>query len=153
MDIYTDGSSLGNNSKQNLFTPGGWGFVVVSNEKEIFSDSRGCLKATNNEMELQAMIEALQYVKNNTVTTCTIHTDSNYVNQGLNIWSKKWEKNGFKTSTGFPVKNQDRWKKIIDLKKILPQVVVQWVKAHDTNVWNNKADILARTSAEAMKPT
>jgi len=151
MEIYTDGSSLGNNSKLN--TPGGWAFVVIQDETEIFRKFKGCLKATNNEMEMQAMIEAMTYLKNNTIETCTIYTDSNYVKQGMTVWSKKWIKNGYMSASGKPVKNKDRWTQLLDLKNNLPNVNIQWVKAHNINKWNNRADELARTSAEGMKRT
>jgi len=149
MEIYTDGSSLGNNS--NMDTPGGWAFVVVDNNTESFYRCDGSVRSTNNMMELQAMIEALMYVKLNNIRECIIYTDSNYVNMGLNIWSKKWVKNGFKSSTGSPIKNQGQWRGMIELKEHLPGIQIKWVKAHADNVWNNRADFLARTSAERMK--
>ena len=152
MEIYTDGSSLGNNSKKD--TPGGWGFVVVNGDEELFSSSGGCAKATNNVMELQAMIETLLYVKMNRIGKCIIYTDSNYVNMGLNNWSKKWVKNGFKTSSGEPVKNSGQWIDLITLKNnVSSDIEVRWIKAHSVSKWNNRADILARTAAENMKHT
>lgn len=149
MEIYTDGSSLGNNSNKD--TPGGWAFVVVENNKESFHRCDYSKKATNNMMELQAMIEALMYLQFNKIENCIIYTDSNYVNMGLNIWSKKWVKNGFKSSTGSPVKNVEQWKGLIELKRKLPGIEIRWIKAHADNQWNNRADYLARTSAENIK--
>ena len=149
MEIYTDGSSLGNNSNKD--TPGGWAFVVVEDEKETFSSSGESPKATNNMMELQAMIEALMYLKVNKIYNCTIFTDSNYVKMGLTEWCKKWVSNGYKSSSGGPIKNKDLWKGLIQLKDSLPRVNIKWVKAHASNKFNNRADFLARSRAESIK--
>ena len=150
MEIYTDGSSIGNNS--NKISPGGWAYVVVENELETFNKCGNKSSATNNEMELKAMIEALVYVKFNMIEKCMIYTDSNYVHDGINSWSKRWVKNSFKTSTGKLIKNVELWKVLIELKgSVSDDVHIKWVKAHDVNKWNNRVDSLARTSAERMK--
>lgn len=133
MKIYTDGSCHGNPGK------GGWALYCPETGLERWgSDER----TTNNRMELQAIIEALQIEG-----VTEIVTDSDYCQKGYFSWSKTWVRNGWKTAKGQPVKNAGLWKKIVDLKR--PEVKLTWVKAHATDEHNNYVDQLANRAAES----
>ena len=96
VEIFTDGACKGNPGL------GGWGALLVAGaaEKEIFGGARD---TTNNRMELQAVIEALQALKR--PCTVVLHTDSQYVQKGISEWIHGWKARGWKTSTKEPVKN------------------------------------------------
>lgn len=141
IEIYTDGSSLGNPG------PGGWGVVVVKNRK-IISDFGGHDKeTTNNRMELMGAIEALKYLSKNK-TEGEIHTDSTYVLNGITSWIHNWEKNGWKTANKKPVLNKELWEELSSLSKELGNKV-SWkkVKGHSGHVFNDRADEIATEHA------
>ncbi|MCF7886577.1 MAG: ribonuclease HI [Candidatus Marinimicrobia bacterium] len=131
--MYTDGACSGNPGQ------GGWG-VVVENAGEVTRTYSGyAAETTNNRMELQAAIIALKVAKK--LGSVKIYTDSNYVKQGITTWIKNWEKNGWKTSSKKPVKNQDLWQNLNDLNS----EAVNWyyVPGHSGVKLNEIADDLA----------
>ena len=101
-------------------------------------------------MELTAILEFLKYMIKENHKTATIHTDSNYVVQGITKWSKNWVKKQWKTSTGSDVKNKEIWKELVQLNDTL-NITWVWVKAHDTNYYNNMVDKLALNAAQELK--
>ncbi len=133
IEIYTDGACSGNPGK------GGWGAVLLYREhkKEI---SGFQAEATNNQMELMAVIEALKIVKKS--LQIIIHTDSKYVQDGITKWILNWKKNGWKTAKKAPVKNDTLWKEL-DSLALQHQITWKWVKGHSGNKYNNIADQLA----------
>ena len=141
LKIWTDGSCLGNPG------PGGWGFIATDG-KNIAERSGGERDTTNNRMELMAVIRALTAAKNH--TEIEIHTDSQYVKNGMQTWLKNWKKNNWRTSTKKPVKNQDLWQQLDELSstKTLHWV---WVKGHAGEDMNERVDTLARDAATALK--
>lgn len=143
MDIFTDGSCLGNPGR------GGWGFIVYRDGVEIHRSSGREWLTTNNIMELTAFDNALAYVEETERDgIVTIHTDSNYVKQGITSWIKKWLTNNFKTSFGKDVKNKYLWLSIHEKKQRLgSKVNVKWVRAHNGNPMNEAVDTLAREEA------
>lgn len=146
-EIYTDGSSLGNPGL------GGWGVVVVSDNK-ILSEVGGCEDhTTNNRMELKAVIEALKFAQSKHPTgNLIIHADSAYVLGGVTTWIHGWEKNGWKTSTKKEVLNQDLWKELIGLVRgYKGGITWQKVKGHAGHVYNERADLVATTCALKQK--
>ena len=147
IEIYTDGSSLGNPG------PGGWGTVVVEKTKIIEELGGGHKDTTNNRMELQAVIEALKYMnKNQKESTVTIHADSAYVLNGITSWVFGWEKNGWKTSKKEQVLNQDLWKELIaSVRDFKGKIIWQKVKGHSGHIYNDKADEIATTYAAKYK--
>ena len=140
IDIYTDGSCLGNPGN------GGWAFLVKKNDI-ISSRSGFVLNTTNNQMELTAAIKAIEFIDTNDVIN--LLTDSNYVKNGITSWIKNWKINNWKNSSKQPVKNKDLWERLDELNSI-KSVNWQWVKAHSTNNYNNQVDLLARQSAESL---
>ncbi len=134
MNIYTDGACRGNPG------PGGWG-VFVQDTLVEFNGSN--THTTNNKMELTAVIKALQYLKSiDYEDRIIIHTDSQYVKNGIEIWIHNWLKNGWKTANKKPVKNIDLWKPLHDLTQGF-NIEWKWVKGHSGDYGNEKADELA----------
>jgi len=132
--VYTDGACSGNPG------PGGWGAVILDEEKNKTSISGKEKATTNNRMELMAPIMALRKIKKS--SEVIIYTDSTYVKNGITIWIKKWEKNSWKSANKKPVKNKDLWVILNELTK--EQIIDwKWVKAHAGNKYNEMADSLA----------
>ena len=137
IEIWTDGACSGNPG------PGGWGALLKSGEhaREIHC---GEPDTTNNLMELMAAIEALNALKK--PSKVKLHTDSTYVKDGLTKWIHGWKRNGWKTASKKPVKNKDLWQM---LEKACERHDIQWiwVKGHDGDEGNERADELARLGA------
>ena len=136
INIYTDGACSGNPG------PGGWG-AYIDNAGVVTELSGREEDTTNNRMELKAVIEALNSFASK--TKLNLYTDSKYVMDGSSKWIENWKKNGWKTAQKKAVKNQDLW---IELDKLVHfhQIHWVWVKGHDGNLGNERADYLA-TSA------
>lgn len=141
IEIYTDGGCHGNPG------PGGWAYVINGNEISR-KDSGNAPDTTNNKMELTAVIKALEFAdasldyRNNTIV---VHTDSQYVKNGINVWIKNWMKNGWKTAAKKPVKNQEFWIELHALnEKIKPDWV--WVKGHAGNQFNEECDTMVQSA-------
>lgn len=134
VDAFTDGACSGNPG------PGGWGVLLRWNgtEKEL---KGGEPATTNNRMELLAAISALEAMKR--PVPIRLHTDSQYVKNGITTWIHGWKKNGWKTASKDPVKNEDLWRRLDDLVA-RHQVEFHWVKGHAGHVENERADQLAR---------
>jgi ribonuclease HI len=138
VDIYTDGACSGNPG------PGGWGAILVYNghEKEL---SGGEALTTNNRMELMAAIAGIEALKRS--VEAHVHTDSQYVKDGITKWIHKWKTNGWKTSDKKPVKNDDLWKRL-EAALAAHKVHWHWVKGHAGHPMNERADELARTAIQ-----
>ena len=139
--IWCDGACSGNPG------PGGWGTIVEQNgrRREL---SGGLEKTTNNQMELQALIEGLKVVLPG--TRVKIVTDSEYVAKGATTWIKGWIRNGWKTASKAPVKNQEFWQELHALLQQRPHQI-EWVKGHAGHAENERCDELARAAIEAMR--
>jgi ribonuclease HI len=138
--IYTDGACSGNPG------PGGWGAILSYNgiEKEL---KGGENPTTNNRMELMAAISALEALKR--PCTVELHTDSQYVRQGITGWIHGWKRNGWRTADKKPVKNEDLWRRL-DEALARHQVDWRWVKGHAGDVMNERADALARAGLKGL---
>ena len=140
VDIYTDGSCTGNPG------PGGWAFIIKYSNGETKEFSGSEKYTTNNKMELTAAIKAIKYFQKKIIIN--IYTDSKYLKDGITIWIKKWKLNGWKTSNKKKVKNSDLWK-LLEEKIHNHEVYWTWVKGHDENFLNEKADMLAKKAIES----
>lgn len=138
--IYTDGACRGNPG------PGGWGALLLSGdaEKELCG---GETVTTNNRMELLAAIKALDAL--NQRCQVDLHTDSQYVRQGITGWIHNWKRNGWKTSNKKPVKNADLWQ-ALDAAITNHDVEWHWVKGHSGNPGNERADALANRGIDEL---
>ena len=142
VDIYTDGACLGNPG------PGGWAFIIKYNSGKIKEFSGSEKYTTNNKMELTAAIKAVKYFKKKIIIN--LYTDSKYLKDGITIWIKKWKLNGWKTSNKKKVKNSDLWKVLEEGIKD-HEIHWVWVKGHDENIFNEKADMLAKKAIESLQ--
>ena len=140
VDIYTDGACIGNPG------PGGWAFIIKYSNGETKEFSGSEKYTTNNKMELTAAIKAIKYFKKKIIIN--IYTDSKYLKDGITIWIKKWKLNGWKTSNKKNVKNSDLWK-LLEEKIQDHEIRWMWVKGHDENIFNEKADMLAKKAIES----
>lgn len=152
--VYADGSSLGNPGR------GGWAFVVIDESRRLLWEfGGGETKATNNQMELRALLEALTQLTQakslGAGMRVEFRLDSQYVIKGVTEWSKGWIKNGWKTSAKKDVLNKEYWVAILELKKILEErgVRIQFthVFGHTGEVWNERVDEIARGLAEGKE--
>lgn len=139
--IYTDGACSGNPG------PGGWGVVIVRSARtEEYCG--GEILTTNNRMELQAVIEALARCGQD--SKLALYTDSQYVHKGMTEWLANWQKRGWKTASGKPVKNMDLWQALLQSSKDR-QIEWHWVLGHNGLWGNDRADRLARSAIEKIK--
>ena len=134
--LFSDGSSLGN--------PGEGGYCAIlrynGNEKII---KGGWKVATNNQMELLAVIEGLKALKE----PCEVEivSDSSYVVKGINEWLENWKKRNFAK-----VKNPELWREYIGVAKG-HKVKATWVRGHAGHKENEICDKLAKEEAEKQK--
>ena len=154
--VYTDGACSQNPG------PGGWAFVIIlkevsaeGTEKELLRGAGGDKLTTNNRMELLAVIQALTAYQKDILPhyhdyPVTLHTDSQYVQQGISSWIKKWKQNGWRTASREPVKNQDLWQQLDALASQL-SLEWMWVKGHAGNRYNELCDTLAVEAAKKAK--
>ena len=138
--IYTDGACRGNPG------PGGWGALILKDKEEIKLNG-GQNDTTNNQMELTAVIKALEFFSES--TEIEIFTDSKYVMDGITEYIKKWKVNGWKTASKKPVKNSDLWKQLDDLSAH-HSIRWNWVKGHSGHRENDIADELANLGIDNL---
>ena len=141
IEIWTDGACSGNPG------PGGWGAIVRINGDET-ELSGGEKATTNNRMELMGAISALESLPAN--AHATVHTDSQYVKNGLTQWIHGWKKNGWKTADKKPVKNVDLWQRLESAANA-HTVEWKWVKGHNGDPMNERADALARAAIARLR--
>ena len=141
VDIFTDGGCSGNPG------PGGWAYVALSDGQMISYSSGGEAQTTNNKMELQAVIHAIEDVSLLGAGKLTISTDSQYVKNGITTWINNWKRNGWRTSSKDPVKNRELWE---ELDKLNAEHNIQWnwVKGHAGIKYNEMCDSLVRQEME-----
>jgi ribonuclease HI len=132
--IYTDGGCKGNPG------PGGWGALLLyqGHEREIWG---GEALSTNNRMELMAAIVALETLKR--ACRVELHTDSQYLREGITAWISGWKANGWKTAQNKPVKNVDLWQRL-DGARQRHEVSWHWVRGHEGHAENERAHELAQ---------
>ncbi|WP_448562536.1 ribonuclease HI [Trichothermofontia sp.] len=135
--LYTDGACVGNPG------PGGWGVVVYFQDGSVHEMGGFDPQTTNNRMELQAAIAALEYLTQlGQRGPVVLYTDSEYVKNGITQWIKGWKRKNWRTSEGKPVLNQDLWERLDALNS--PQITWEYVRGHAGNVGNERCDAIAR---------
>jgi len=140
VDIYTDGACKGNPGT------GGWGAILESDGKtrELCG---GEALTTNNRMELTAVIRALEALRR--PCKVRVHTDSQYVQQGISTWIHNWKKRGWRTADKKPVKNEDLWRQLDELAQ-QHEVEWLWVRGHAGHDGNERADALANKGCQSI---
>lgn len=131
VDIYTDGSRVSGDR-------GGWA-AVIPNLYELSGRERN---TTNNRMELTAAIEALHFFPPG--SRLHVYSDSQYVVNGITKWIRNWKRKSFEK-----IKNVDLWLRLDNLNEARV-VEWEWVKAHNGNKWNERADVIARQEAVSL---
>jgi ribonuclease HI len=132
--IFTDGACSGNPG------PGGWA-AILSAAGRTREMNGGEAHTTNNRMELMAAISALEALTR--PSAVELHTDSQYVRNGITQWLAGWKRNGWKTTDKKPVKNADLWRRL-DEATARHTIDWRWVKGHAGHPLNERADELAR---------
>ncbi|MBM3358453.1 MAG: ribonuclease HI [Betaproteobacteria bacterium] len=133
VEIYTDGACKGNPGV------GGWGVLLKygQTKREVYG---GEPHTTNNRMELTAVIRAIEALRRR--CKVRLHTDSQYVQQGISAWIKDWKKRGWRTADKKPVKNEDLWRRLDELAE-KHEIEWIWVRGHTGDPDNERADELA----------
>jgi ribonuclease HI len=140
VEIWTDGGCKPNPG------PGGWAAVLRfrGTEREL---SGGEAATTNNRMELTAAAEALEALKR--PCRVVLHTDSQYVRNGITRWHTGWVRKNWRNAAGDPVANMDLWKRLLAAEKP-HQVDWRWVRGHSGDIMNERVDVLATAARRAL---
>jgi ribonuclease HI len=138
--VHSDGGCRGNPG------PGAWAVVLEHgpHRRELTGFSPA---TTNNRMELQAAIAALEALKLPCVVS--FYTDSKYVQNGIQSWLKGWKYNGWKTKAKQPVKNADLWM-VLDQASSRHKITWHWLKGHAGHALNERCDILLNETMDRM---
>lgn len=141
--VFTDGACAGNPG------PGGWAAILRYGEHEKVLQG-GASLTTNNRMELRAAIAAFQALTR--PCAVEIHTDSEYLRRGITEWLATWQRNGWRTASKQPVKNQDLWRALQAAMRP-HRVTWQWVRGHAGHPLNERADRLAVSALNTLGVT
>jgi len=141
VEIWTDGGCRPNPG------PGGWAALLrfAGTEREL---SGAAAQTTNNRMELTAAAEALEALKRPCVVM--LHTDSEYVRNGVTRWSTGWVRRNWRNASGDPVANMDLWRRVLDAAK-RHEVSWRWVRGHSGNEYNERVDRLATAARVSIE--
>jgi ribonuclease HI len=140
VEIWTDGGCKPNPG------PGGWAAILRFGEvtRELTGAER---ETTNNRMELTAACAALEALTR--PCQVVLHTDSEYVRNGMERWIKGWVRNNWRNAARDPVKNFDLWQRLLAAAK-QHEVEWLWVRGHSGNPMNERADELATQAREGL---
>lgn len=142
VELFTDGACSGNPG------PGGWAYILKHPASNAAKEAYGAEPdTTNNRMELRAVIEGLLALSK--PSRVELFSDSQYVLNGLREWMTSWKKRGWKTADKKPVKNQDLWVILDDLKG-RHDIRFHWVKGHNDHPENERCDQLAVEACRAL---
>ena len=138
VEVWTDGGCKPNPG------PGGWAAILRfgGHERELTGYEAA---TTNNRMELTAAAAAMEALKR--PCRVVLHTDSEYVRNGVTRWSTGWVRKGWRNAAGDPVKNMDLWRRVLEAAK-LHEVEWRWVRGHAGDAMNERADVLATRARE-----
>jgi ribonuclease HI len=140
--IHTDGACRGN--------PGPGGYAALIDDGTLKTEiSRGYRWTTNNRMEIQSVIAALETIPAG--TPVQLFSDSQYLLNTLSKgWIAGWKRKGWINTAREPVKNRDLWEQL-DLLVARHKMTYQWVRGHASNPLNNRCDELAVAAALGEK--
>ena len=141
VEIWTDGGCKPNPG------PGGWAAILRygDHERELMGDDPA---TTNNRMELTAAIMALEALKR--PCKVVLHTDSEYVRNGISRWINGWVRNNWRNAAKDRVANMELWQRLLAAAKP-HEVEWKWVRGHAGNVMNERADVLATKARQALE--
>ncbi len=140
VEIWTDGGCKPNPG------PGGWAVLLRfrGHERELSGAEPA---TTNNRMELTAAAEALEALSR--PCRVALHTDSEYVRNGVTRWSTGWVRRNWRNASGDPVANMDLWRRVLDAAK-RHEIDWRWVKGHSGDADNDRVDRLATEARLAL---
>lgn len=147
--VFADGASSGNPG------PGGWGAVIATPEGQVIELGGGERATTNNQMELMAVIAALDRLRN-VPGAVEIYTDSVYVIRGITQWIWGWRKRDWKTAEGGDVANVDLWQRLSALvARRGKENPISWhfVRGHSGIPGNERVDEIAVSYSKGRRPT
>jgi len=143
IEAATDGACSGNPG------PGGWGGLIIFDDKSELEIGGSEQNTTNNRMELTAAIKTLEKLKTYKLKkNFKLRTDSKYVIDGYTKWITNWKRNGWKTSSGKSVQNLDLWQKIDQLR--INGLVMEYVKGHSGDKQNDRVDKIATNYSKGI---
>ena len=143
IEAATDGACSGNPG------PGGWGGLIIFEDKSELEIGGSEQNTTNNRMELTAAIKTLEKLKTYKLKeNFKLRTDSKYVIEGYTKWITNWKRNGWKTSSGKSVQNLDLWQKIDQLR--INCLVMEYVKGHSGDKQNDRVDKIATNYSKGI---
>jgi ribonuclease HI len=145
--LFTDGACIGNPG------PGGWAFILKHPATGRSKEGHGGEHhATNNRMEIMAVIHGLEALKGH--SKVELFSDSEYVVHAVTEWMSKWKFYGWKRSVNAKslVKNDDLWRRLDELLQV-HQVTAQWVRGHVGHLENERCDSLATATAAKIAAT
>ena len=143
IEAATDGACSGNPG------PGGWGGLIIFDDKSELEIGGSEQNTTNNRMELTAAIKTLEKLKTYKLKeNFKLRTDSKYVIEGYTKWIINWKKNGWKTSAGKSVQNLDLWQKIDELR--INGLIMEYVKGHSGDKQNDRVDKIATNYSKGI---
>jgi len=143
IEAATDGACSGNPG------PGGWGGLIIFDDKSELEIGGSEQNTTNNRMELTAAIKTLEKLKTyKLIENFKLRTDSKYVIEGYTKWIINWKRNGWKTSSGKSVQNLDLWQKIDQLR--INGLVMEYVKGHSGDKQNDRVDKIATNYSKGI---
>ena len=143
IEAATDGACSGNPG------PGGWGGLIIFDDKSELEMGGSEQNTTNNRMELTAAIKTLEKLKNYKLKkNFKLRTDSKYVIEGYTKWIMNWKRNGWKTSSGKSVQNLDLWQKIDQLR--INGLFMEYVKGHSGDKQNDRVDKIATNYSKGI---
>ena len=143
IEAATDGACSGNPG------PGGWGGLIIFDDKSELEIGGSEKNTTNNRMELTAAIKTLEKLKTYKLKeNFKLRTDSKYVIEGYTKWITNWKRNGWKTSSGKSVQNLDLWQKIDQLR--INGLVMEYVKGHSGDKQNDRVDKIATNYSKGI---
>jgi len=143
IEAATDGACSGNPG------PGGWGGLIIFEDRSEIEIGGSEQNTTNNRMELTAAIKTLEKLKNFQLKeNFKLRTDSKYVIEGYTKWIINWKRNGWKTSAGKSVQNLDLWQKIDHLR--IKGLEMEFVKGHSGDKQNERVDLIATSYSKGI---
>ncbi len=142
-EIYCRGCSL-----EGASGPGGYAALVVTADGQVIKRVGAWPSASSNQMDLWAVIAGLQALPEQ--ASVTVYTPSDYVIQGATRWLAGWERRGWRTSAGQPVRNRELWQ---ELAEVMGDHDVRWERsdAAQAHPRFQEAAALARSEAERKR--
>ncbi|SJZ75908.1 ribonuclease HI [Pilibacter termitis] len=154
--VYTDGGSRNTGNVKGgsvkATDKAAWAFLIAIENGKTHYGTGGEYGATNNQMEITAVLKSLRalYKLEMNNENITIVSDSQYVLNSITKWLTGWKKNGWKNASKKEVKNKDLWIQIDNALPHFPNIRFEWTKGHAGNAGNNYVDELLNQTMDKM---